>query len=181
MGSGSGAYNPGQYDNENNPAAYEKWMAPHLWQQTQGKMTVFLAGLGTTGTLVGASRYFRQQKSQVTIVGAVCEPGHAVPGVRSESRLQEIGFDWRSAADCIVEVPTKISFKKSLELCRTGLMAGPSSGFALAGLLKFFEMKSDELDRMRNADGFVVAGFICPDTPLPYLDKYSTHLDPSDF
>jgi cysteine synthase len=183
MGREKGVFNPGQYDNENNPAAYEKWMAPELWEQTKGKMSVFLAGMGTTGTLVGASRYFRRQESPSTIVGAICQAGHAVPGVRTEARLKEIAFDWRTAADCIVEVATKSSFKSSLELCRAGLIAGPSSGFALAGLLQFLRMKADVggLDSLRNADGSVVAAFVCPDTPLPYLDKYSTHLDASDF
>ena len=82
-----------------------------------------------------------------------------------------------------MEVETRESFKKSLELCRAGLMAGPSSGFALVGLLKFLRGReaASTLDGLRNADGEVIATFICADTPLPYLDKYSTHLDPSDF
>ncbi len=62
-------------------------------------------------------------------------------------------------------------------------MGGPSSGFALAGLLRFLQERqaTSGLDALRNEDGEVIATFICPDTPLPYLDKYSTHLDPSDF
>jgi hypothetical protein len=59
-------------------------------------------------------------------------------------------------------------------------MAGPSSGFALAGLLRFLGNQTD-LDEFRNSDGEVVAAFICCDTPFPYLDKYSTVLDPADF
>jgi cysteine synthase len=59
-------------------------------------------------------------------------------------------------------------------------MAGPSSGFAYAGLLRFLGEQPD-LDGLRNKKGEVVATFICPDTPFPYLDKYSTILDPSDF
>jgi len=182
-GDDQGHFNPGQYHNEANPRAFEKWVAPQIWEQTKGKMTVLAAGLGTTGTLVGASRYFRRVSRTVTMVGAVCRPDSAVPGVRSESRLREIAFDWQGAADCVVEVAAKESFKQSLRLCRAGLMAGPSSGFALAGLLHFLEIQagSSGLDRLRNTDGEVYAVFICADTPLPYLDKYSTHLDPSDF
>jgi cysteine synthase len=182
-GDAAGCFSPGQYDNEANPAAYEKWVAPQIWEQTQGKLTVFAAGLGTTGTMVGASRYFRNVGKNVAMIGAICAPDSAVPGVRTESRLREIGFDWRGSADCIMEVDTKSSFKYSLQLCRTGLMAGPSSGFALAGLLRYLEIQSrnSAFQRLRNSDGEVCAAFICADTPLPYLDKYSTHLDPADF
>jgi cysteine synthase len=179
----AGCFSPGQYENDANPGAYEKWVAPQIWAQTEGQLTVFAAGLGTTGTMVGASRYFRKVGKRVALVGAVCAPDSAVPGVRSEARLREIGFDWRGSADCVIEVDTKASFKRSLHLCRTGLMAGPSSGFALAGLLRFLEIQSQNsgFDRFRNSHGEVCATFICADTPLPYLDKYSTHLDPADF
>ncbi len=182
-GNQTGWFNPAQYENDANPAATEKWVAPEIWGQMEGKLTVFATGLGTAGTLVGASRYFRRTTSQVTLVGVICGPGSAVPGVRSEVGLGEIAFPWRDAADSIVEVETKESFKRSLELCRVGLMGGPSSGFALAGLLKFLKAReaASGLDALRNEDGEVIAAFMCTDTPLPYLDKYSTHLDPSDF
>jgi cysteine synthase len=180
-----GWFAPSQYENDANPAASEKWIAPQIWAQTEGRLTVFATGLGTTGTLVGASRFFRRHKTQrsVAIVGVACAPNNAVPGVRSIARLREIALPWRESADAIVEVETRESFKKSLELCRAGLMGGPSSGFALAGLLKFLHSWKEEqsLDSLRNADGEVLATFVCADTPLPYLDKYSTHLDPSDF
>lgn len=178
-----GWLNLGQYDNEANPAAYEKWVAPQIWSQTRERLTVFATGLGTTGALVGSSRFFRRVSPQVKLVGVICDPTSAVPGVRSEVGLQDIEFRWRDAADEIVEVGTKESFKASLALCRVGLMAGPSSGFALRGLLRFLAARRDagELDGLRNAGGEVVATFICADTPLPYLDKYSTHLDPGDF
>jgi cysteine synthase len=177
-----GNFNPGQYHNEANPAAYEKWVAPEIWDQTEGKLTLFTAGLGTTGTLVGVSRYLRRKSPAPAVVGVICAPNSAVPGVRSESRLRPIGFDWRNAADAVVEVETKESFRQSLGLFRTGIMAGPSSGFALAGLLHFVEtqVRRGTLDDLRNSDGDVYAVFICGDTPFPYLDKYSTHLDLSE-
>ncbi len=91
-GKQTGWFSPGQYDNEANPAAFEKWVAPEIWRQTGGKLTVFAAGVGTSGTLVGSSRYFRRVAPQVTLVGAICGAQSAVPGVRSESRLREIAF-----------------------------------------------------------------------------------------
>ena len=71
MGEQPGIFNAGQYGNEANPAAYEKWVAPQIWDQTRGKITVFAAGLGTTGTLVGASRYFKRNKRNVSLVGGI--------------------------------------------------------------------------------------------------------------
>jgi len=178
-----GWFSPGQYDNPANPGAYERWMLPEIWDQTGGRLTVFAAGLGTSGTLVGARRYFRSKGARIATVGAICAPGSAVPGVRSEAAMKEITHPWRESVDAVVEVGTRESFKKSLELCRQGIMAGPSSGFALVGLTRFLEARRDagELDALRNGDSEVFATFVCADTPLPYLDKYSTHLDPNDF
>ena len=182
-GKEKGFFNPAQYDNPANPAAYEKWMAPEIWRQTDGLLSVFASSLGTTGTLVGSSQYFRAQAAKVSMVAALCRAGHAVPGVRSEARLAEIAFQWRNAADFIAEVETKVSYKTSVNLCRNGLLAGPSSGLALAGLMQYLDVqhKSGTLDQLRNKCGEVLSVFICGDTPLPYLEKYSTHLDPSDF
>jgi cysteine synthase len=178
-----GFFSLSQYENEHNPKAFEKWLAPEIWRQTEGKITVFAAGLGTTGTMLGATRYFRECPRKVTVVGAMCAPNQAVPGVRSAAKLKEISFDWASWPDAVMEVEARDSFKESLELCRSGIVAGPSSGFALAGLLHYLEsrLSEPELDQLRNEDGEVVAAFVCSDTPLPYLDKYSTYLEAFEF
>lgn len=180
-GSQSGTYNPWQYGNEDNPKAFEKWLAPQIWHQTQGKLTLFAAGLGTTGTTLGSSRFFQRCPHKVAIVAARCAPEEAVPGVRSAVKLQEVSLDWSSGVDQVVDVKARESYKRSLELCRCGIVGGPSSGFALAGLLHYLESRQPNLDELRNEDGEVVAVFVCGDTPLPYLDKYSTYLEPSDF
>jgi len=180
MGKSKGFLNLDQYSNKANVAAHAKWTAKQVWEQTEGELTVFCTGLGTTGTALGAVEYFKQQKAQVTVVGVYCLANNAVPGVRSMEGLAEISFDWQSEISQPVGVGTKESFKKSLDLCRAGLVAGPSSGFAYAGLLRFLGEQGDLQDH-RNKKGEVVATFICPDTPFPYLDKYSTILDPSDF
>lgn len=180
VGKRPGFLNLDQYSNPANVDAHANWTAAQVWEQTDGKLTIYAAGLGTTGTTLGAIRYFRQHAPGVTVVGVYVLPGSAVPGVRSIERLQEVSFDWRSEIPNRTGAATKESYKKSLELCRVGLLAGPSSGFALAGLLRFLSEQHD-LERFRNADGEVVATFICCDTPFPYLDKYSTILDPIDF
>jgi cysteine synthase len=180
MGKRPGFLNLDQYGNPANVASHAMWTAQQVWDQTNGKLTIYCAGLGTTGTALGAVRFFREKDSGVTVVGTYCLPEAAVPGVRSIERLREVAFDWEAEVPNRVGAGTSESYKKSLDLCRSGLMAGPSSGFALAGLLRFLEQQPD-LDRFRNSDGEIVTAFICCDTPFPYLDKYSTILDPGDF
>lgn len=180
MGKKRGFHNLDQYGNPANIAAHAKWTTQQVWTQTDGKLTLYCTGLGTTGTALGAVQFFRENATGVTLVGVYCLPGNAVPGVRSTVALQEIAFDWESEVPHRVGAATAESYKKSLDLCRAGLLAGPSSGFALAGLLRFLGEHPD-LNRFRNSDGEVVAAFVCCDTPFPYLDKYSTILDPADF
>ncbi len=180
VGQRPGFLNLGQYSNPSNIAAHAKWTAQQIWEQTDGKLSIYCAGLGTTGTALGAVRLFKEYGSSVSVVGVYCLPESAIPGVRSLARLEDVAFDWRSETNYQVGAGTNESYKKSLDLCRAGLMAGPSSGFALAGLLRFLENETD-LDQFRNSDGEIVAAFVCCDTPFPYLDKYSTILDPADF
>jgi len=179
-GKREGFLNLDQYSNPANINAHARWTADQVWQQTEGKLSIYAAGMGTTGTALGAVQYFREKASKVVVVGAYCLPGHAVPGVRSMEALQEISFDWETELPHRVGITTKESYQASLRLCRAGVLGGPSSGFALAGLFRFLEDHRD-LDRFRNDDGEVVAAFVCCDTPFPYLDKYSTILDPADF
>jgi len=145
-------------------------------------MTVFCAGLGTTGTIVGASRYLREKSPRIRIVGVACRPDEAVPGVRSIRRLEEIKFAWRAAIDHLAEIGTRESYERSLALCRIGLLAGPSSGLAFAGLARFLEAQqaSTALDELRNDDGEIVTVVVCPDPALLYLDRYCEYLDPPD-
>ncbi|MDO8302217.1 MAG: pyridoxal-phosphate dependent enzyme [Sedimentisphaerales bacterium] len=183
LGRKKGFKNLAQYENSANPAAHAKWTAEQVWQQTNHKVTVFAAGMGTTGTAVGAAACFREKPTKVSIVGALCAKGHAVPGVRSEAKLKDIRFDWKKGIHN-VEVESKESYRKSLELIRAGFMAGPSSGFAFAGLLRFLTecLSANSLaEQLRNVDGEIFAVFVAGDIPHIYLDKYPTILDPEDF
>ena len=87
-----------------------------------------------------------------------------MPGPRSFSLLAPVEFPWRDSVDDIEEIASFESFEKSLELCRNGLLVGPSSGLALLGLVKYLEREKEagRLDRLRNADGEI------PCEPLPY-------------
>jgi cysteine synthase/rhodanese-related sulfurtransferase len=168
-------FNPGQYDNEANPDAHEKWTAPQIWEQTKGKVDIVAVGLGTTGTATGLGRYFKTKNKLVKIVGVSRLPNNPIPGVRTENLLKQIAFNWKDYVNAQEEVGTVESFRKSLELCRSGIMVGPSSGFALVGLLNYLgKQKLEELK-----DQTVVV--ICPDSPLPYINEYFEYLDEIDF
>ncbi len=182
-GAEPGWRNPGQYDNAANPAAHEAWTGPQIWEQTAGAVTVFCCGLGTTGTAVGAGGYLKRRVPQLARIGVVRAPNNPVPGVRTENLLREIAFDWRGAVDRLVEVGTVDAYRESLALIRRGIVCGPSAGFAYAGLLRFLEeaREAGGLDALRNAAGEVVAVFVCPDSPLPYLDEYFSCLDAAHF
>lgn len=163
-----------QYGNEANFRAHEKWLARQIDEQTSGELGVVSAGLGSTGTVIGLSRHFRGKRAKTKIVGVIRQVGQPVPGVRTDDQLREVTLQWRGAADYIARIDSRESFAKSLELVRHGIMGGPSSGFALAGLLDFLKTAKEEgrLDELRNGNGEVTAVFICGDTPLPYINDY---------
>jgi cysteine synthase/rhodanese-related sulfurtransferase len=183
IGKRKGWFNPGQYDNDANPQAHEKWTGSQIWEQTKGKISVFCAGLGTIGTMLGAGGYLKRQNPTITTVGVARLPNNPVPGVRTPNLLREIAFHWKRVTNHIEEVGTKESFEKSLELCRAGIVAGPSSGFALQGLVQFIAKQKNDglLGKLRNANGEIISVFICPDGPFPYLNEYFEYLDDSHF
>jgi cysteine synthase/rhodanese-related sulfurtransferase len=173
-------FNPGQYTNENNPKAHEKWTGPQIWDQTEGEISIFCAGVGTTGTIQGTSKFLKSKSNSITTVGVSRIPNNPVPGVRTKNLLEEIPFIWKQYVDELVEIGTKESFKSSLDLCRFGLVVGPSSGFAFEGLLKFLK-KQNNLDKFRNKNGEIIAVFISCDSPIPYVDEYFEYLGESEF
>ncbi len=178
------ALNPGQYDNEDNPKAHEKWTAQQIWEQTGGDINIFCAGLGTTGTVIGNSRFLKGKKPSLRVVGVMRAPDNYVPGVRTEKLLKLIGFDWHKHVDVIERIETADSYRLSLDMSRRGIIVGPSSGFALAGLLQYLgDLKGkNALDEVRDEEsGDVVCVFPCPDGPMPYLDEYFKYLDGSHF
>jgi cysteine synthase A len=183
LGQQEGWLNPGQYNNEDNPKAHQKWIGIQIWEQTAGNINVFCAGLGTTGTIIGNSLYLKSRNAQVQIVGVSRAPGHYVPGPRTEALLKLIGFDWPQHVDNVQEAETAESYQKSMELSRAGLVVGPSSGLSLVGLMKYLQQKKEDktLDELRNKQGKITTVFICPDTPFPYLDEYFKYLEESNF
>lgn len=182
-GEAADTWNPGQYDNPDNPAAHEKWTGPQIWDQTDGKLSLFCAALGTTGTLVGTSTYLKSQRPDLPVVGVMRAPDNYVPGPRTEKLLNLVGFDWRSHLDHVEQAETPESYRLSMEMSRLGLLVGPSSGLCLSGLLQHLQKSKDggRLDALRNADGEVLCVFVCCDGPLAYLDEYPKYVAPEHF
>jgi cysteine synthase/rhodanese-related sulfurtransferase len=179
----NGWLNLGQYDNLSNPDSHYKWTGTQLWEQLEEDITVFCCGLGTTGTMVGTGGFLKKMNPSIQNVGIVRAPNNPVPGPRTKNLLSEIAFDWVNVVNEIIEIGTKKSYKTSLELIRFGLVVGPSSGFALSGLIKYLEgqkLKNNFLN-IRNKNNEVVCAFICCDSPLAYIDEYFEYLDESYF
>ena len=182
-GAQPGWINPGQYNNPDNPAAHQKWTAKQIWKQTEGEINILCAGLGTTGTITGTAKALKKKNDAINIVGVMREDSSYVPGVRTKGLLELIGFDWEKQVDFIEEVTTQESYSKSMQLSRNGIVVGPSSGFALCGLLNFLSkrVESNTLEDLRKDDKEITCVFICPDSPVPYLDEYFKYLDASEF
>lgn len=135
-----------QYANDANPEAHYRTTGPEVWRQTQGRITHFVASLGTCGTITGVGRYLKEQDPDVELVAVHPEEGHDIPGVRSIGQLSQTKFFDRDAYDHIVEVSNREAYEMALRLNREeSLVAGPSSGMAVAGLLKVLADQPDAL------------------------------------
>ncbi|MBL7057987.1 pyridoxal-phosphate dependent enzyme [Patescibacteria group bacterium] len=175
--------NPGQYENTDNPDGHKKITGPQIFEQLNGDVQMFCAGLGTTGTMVGTADYLKGKSQKIKTLGVIRTPNNPVPGVRTRGLLKMIAFNWKNYVDFVEEVGTKDSFLESLHMIRHGIVVGPSSGFALAGLLNFLkkQKEKDLLKSFANKEGFINAVFICCDSPFPYLKDYFLYLDKSNF
>jgi len=182
-GKRKGWINPGQYENKDNPAGHKKITGPQIYKQMDGDIQLFCAGLGTTGTMVGTAQYLKEKIKKIKTIGVIRTPNNPVPGVRTRGLLKMIAFNWENYVDFIEEVGTKDSFLQSLQMIRHGLVVGPSSGLALAGLLNFLkkQKENNDLKKFANKNGVINAVFICCDSPFPYFKEYFEYLDESYF
>jgi cysteine synthase B len=130
-------YMPNQFDNENNSLAHYETTGPEIFSQTKGEVDVFVAGMGTTGTLMGTGRYLKEKKPKVIIAGVEPTVGHTIQGLKNmkESIVPKIYHP--KVWDEKVTVEDEYAFEMTRVLAtREGLFMGMSSGAALAGALQ---------------------------------------------
>jgi cysteine synthase B len=125
-----------QFSNPDNPQSHYEGTGPEIWRDTAGKITHFVSSMGTTGTIMGCSRYLKEQNPNIQIVGAQPADGSQIPGIRKwpKEYLPKI-CDFRQV-DRIMEVTQAEAEEMTRRLAREeGIFAGISSGGALAAAL----------------------------------------------
>ena len=130
-------YMPNQFENESNIISHYETTGPEILAQTKGRIDVFIAGMGTTGTLMGVSRFFKERKPSVRIVGVEPTVGHTIQGLKNmdESIVPKIYHPQMLDAKIVIE--DEDSFETTrLVAQREGLLVGMSSGAAVAGALR---------------------------------------------
>jgi cystathionine beta-synthase len=171
-----GAWKPDQYANPNNPLSHYASTGPEIWEQTEGRVTHFVAGVGTGGTISGAGRYLREvsrdrpvdRGGRVKIIGADPEGSVYSGGSGRPYLVEGVGEDFwpstydRGVCDEIIKVSDTESFTLTRRLAREeGLLVGGSCGMAVAAALRVAERAGP--------DGVVVV--LLPDGGRGYLSK----------
>lgn len=141
-----------QFGNGDNPVAHYLGTGPEIWRQTHGSITHFVSSMGTTGTIMGTSRYLKEQNPKVQIVGLQPEEGAAIPGIRRwpEAYLPKI-YE-ASRVDRIIDMGQQEAEDTMRRLAREeGIFCGVSSGGSVAGALRI----------AREVDNAVIVAIIC--------------------
>ena len=163
-----GAFQPNQYFNHVNPETHEATTGPEIWEQTDGRIDVFVGGVGTGGTITGVGRYLKRMKPEIVIVGADTE-GSVYTGDDPRPYLTEgIGEDFwpetfdPAIVDRWVRVPDRDAFLTARAVTRQeGILVGGSAGSAVYAALA--------VARDYDADATIVV--LLPDTGRQYLSK----------
>ena len=171
-----GAFKPDQYSNSANPDAHLKTTGPEIWEQTEGKVTHVVVGMGTGGTITGIGRYLKKKNRGIKIIGV--DPVGSVyldyfksgkiPKIFKTYKVEGVGEDFLpktmdfSVVDDVLQVSDKDSFLTARRLAsEEGILAGGSSGMALFGAMNVAKkLKS----------GFIVV--ILPDSGKSYLTTF---------
>jgi cysteine synthase B len=128
---------PNQFDNPNNILSHYETTGPEIFRQTKGRVDVFIAAMGTTGTLIGTGNYLKEKVPGIKIVGIEPTVGHTIQGLKNMKESVVPGIYDPMAFDEKVTVEDGDAFEMARLLAvREGLFCGMSSGAAIAGALK---------------------------------------------
>ena len=126
-----------QFANKDNPRSHYEGTGPELWGDTNGKITHFVSAMGTTGTIMGTSRFLKEKNPNIQIIGVQPEDGARIPGIRRwpKEYLPKIFEPIR--VDRIIDVSQELAEKTTIELgVKEGIFAGISSGGSVAAALQ---------------------------------------------
>ncbi len=163
-----GAFQPNQYFNPRNPEAHYRTTGPEIWRQTDGRITTFVAGVGTGGTISGVGKYLKEQNPAVRVIGADPE-GSIFSGEIAPYKVEGVGEDFwpgtfdREVVDEFIQVTDRECFVAARKLARQeGILVGGSAGLALhAAIQVAVDSKPDD-----------VIVVLLPDTGRNYLSKF---------
>ena len=156
---------PDQFDNPANPKMHYETTGPEIWRDTDGRITHLVAGLGTSGTLMGAGRYLKERKPSVQLIAVEPEPGHRIQGLKNMSEAIVPKIYDESIIDRKIVVTTREAYEWAARLTREeGIFADQSSGAAMCGAARV----AQEID-----EGVMVVIF--PDLGFKYLTAEPYH------
>jgi cysteine synthase B len=141
-----------QFNNTDNPAAHYASTGPEIWQQSQGKVTHFVSSMGTTGTIMGVSRYLKQHNPDIQIIGLQPAEGCSIPGIRRWPEAYLPGFYEKQRVDQIIDITADQALATMRQLAQQeGIFCGVSSGGAVYAALRLAEQ----------LDNAVIVAIIC--------------------
>lgn len=141
-----------QFNNTDNPAAHYASTGPEIWQQSQGKVTHFVSSMGTTGTIMGVSRYLKQQNDAIQIIGLQPAEGSSIPGIRRWPEAYLPGFYEKQRVDQIIDITADQALATMRQLAQQeGIFCGVSSGGSVYAALRLAEQ----------VDNAVIVAIIC--------------------
>ncbi len=163
-----GAWRPNQFANLDNPEAHYRTTGPEIWEQTEGRVSVFVAAAGTGGTISGVGRYLKERNPAIRVIGADIEGSILSGGAPAAWKVEGIGEDFvpstlnAQVIDGWIRISDADSFRAARAVARQeGILLGGSSGTCLAAAFQYAQRCG--------AGDLIVA--LCPDTGRNYLGK----------